>query len=85
MVGLAMILLFLPVSLYVGAPLAVLGIAAAAAAWGLMHITSKRLKNAIGNGKVWFIWFAVLILIEVGVAVWIYYNEKFGGDFTPRG
>lgn len=80
MVGLALILIFLPVSLYVGAPLAVLGIAAAALAWGLMRITPRELRNAIGAGKVWTIWFIFLILLEVGIGLYLKYLGHFGGD-----
>ena len=81
MIGLAMILIFLPVSLYVAAPIAVLGIAAAAAAWGLMRLTPKPLRTRIGVYPVFWFWFAVLILFEISVAVFIKYADS--DAFSP--
>jgi hypothetical protein len=76
MIGLALILILVPVSLYVAAPLAVLGIAAAATAWFLMRCTPKAIRNKLGIYKVFWFWFAMLILLEISVAVYIKYRDS---------
>ena len=84
MVGLALILIVLPVSLYVAAPVAVLGIVAAVLAWGLMKITPQRLRTPIGTGRVWLLWFLLLVLIEIGIAAWIHFQNQSGGEMLQR-
>jgi hypothetical protein len=83
MIGLALILILLPVSLYVAAPIAVLGIAAAAAAWGLMRATPKTLRTKMGIYTVFWFWFAVLILLEISVAVFIKYADSDAFNRAP--
>ena len=81
MVGLGLILIGLPVSLYVAAPVTVLVITAAVLAWGLMRLTPKRIRNTIGYGKVWCIWFAILVVIEIVVGLYLDYLSSHGGNF----
>lgn len=82
MVGLAMALILLPVSLFMGAVLATLGIVAAVAAWGGMRLTPRKIRESWGVGRVWLAWFILLVLVEVGVAGYIKYRNDHGGDFT---
>ena len=84
MIGLALILILLPVSLYVAAPLAVLGIVAAVLAWGLMRITPQKWRDTIGYGRVWLAWFVLLILVEAAVGFWIKYENQNGGEMRQR-
>lgn len=81
-VGLAMALIVLPVSLFMGAVLATLGILAAVAAWGGMRLTPRKIRDSWGVGRVWLAWFIFLLLIEVGVACYIKYATRHGGEFT---
>ena len=82
MIGLALILIFVPVSLYVAAPIAVLGIVAAGAAWGLMRVTPKSLRDKLGVYPTFWIWFALLVLLEISVAVYIHYRDT--DAFNPQ-
>lgn len=84
MIGLALILILMPVSLYVAAPLTVLGIVAAVLAWGLMRITPQKWRDAIGYGRVWLVWFILLILVEAAVGFWIKYENHHGGEMRQR-
>lgn len=83
MIGLALILIVVPVSLYVAAPMAVLGIAAAGVAWGLMRCTPKSLRDKVGIYKVFWFWFVMMVLLEVSVAVFIKYADSDRFRDTP--
>ncbi len=78
MLGLAMIIILLPVSLYVAAPVAVLGIAAAICAWGLMRLTPRALRAKLGVYPTFWLWFTVMVLLEIGVAGYLHYQDSFG-------
>jgi hypothetical protein len=83
MIGLALILIVVPVTLYVAAPMAVLGIAAAGVAWGLMRCTPKVLREKVGIYKVFWFWFIMMVLLEVSVAVFIKYADSDRFRDTP--
>jgi hypothetical protein len=83
MLGLALIIILVPVSIYVAAPLAVIGIVSAGLSWCGMTITPTVIRKRFGSGKVYAAWFILCVLLVIATAAYIKFADSYADRYAP--